>query len=390
MKTPELPQLPKEAAMSLKKKVFLFGPFGFLHEGFKSKKKKTSEEKTAAYSVGYHDALRSLKIAEDDTEKAPVFTDFEEFKKKLEPGDIIMTKDPGLAINPYTMLIRAFTGSPWGHSALYVGDGKVQHISRVRKSTGETVPGTDVMMREHSVDTLSKKPYDFIALRPTLSKKERLEAIERTKALGKPKFSYHDFLQLGYFPWGKTDVNELAAQNKRKELREKLDKMTCAGAVALAYPQINFRKGKSALFTRPSDFLNSDLTKSVARFVAPKESEKKASPSTEALDRLDYFVGKHDAPQAASVLPEGGLTLKQLGIGAGVLGGGALIGYARHKYLQRQQAKQDSTLDKVNPYTRNLTPTSGVVGFPGNGATPDPLPEDKPQTRGDWGGAIWR
>jgi hypothetical protein len=291
MKTPEMPQLPK---------------------------------KEGSWTRGYSSVLRKLAI--DDSVKAPEFTDIAEFQKKLKPGDIILGKTETKGLNPYKWLIKAFTGYPWGHAALYAGEGRIVHQSKARHSWGEKVPESEATIRDHGLDVLAKGKYDLLAIRPDLSVKERKESLEKMRSLGHPSYSFEDFLRLGYFPWGKTEVNELVRKaDKNEKLKKFVKSTTCSGSIALSYPQIDWRGEKSMLFVRPADFLTSDKTKTVAKFTA-KTSE----------------------------------------------------------------AIADLVLDKVSPSTRCITGTSGVVGFPGKELAPAMAAPEKPEVRGDTGAAIWR
>ena len=178
--------------------------------------------------------------------------DLADFEARLQPGDIIVTK-PGQSArwSPLTSAIRTITRSPWSHAGIYAGGGEVLHTyPDIHK--GRVLEGSAQQLRRHSLKQLKQINRDMHAIRPNVSPEKRLAAVKRmTSMRGLPQ-SYKGLLRAGFLPSRDTSIPK------------EVDAATCSGALALAYPTLDYRAGRSKLHVRPSDFVNYSLGKGVA------------------------------------------------------------------------------------------------------------------------------
>lgn len=195
----------------------------------------------------------------------------DQFQKKLKLGDIIVTKPAEDAKGFLSGAISKITGSPWTHSGLYLGSGKVVHM--YPGIQGKSTTGMHGL-KVHSLKSLRNIDRGLLALRPHASLKKRKQASKFIQNMKDVKFSFSDLLHAGFLP-GK----------KKNQQPEKIHAAICSGIVALAYPHIDFRKGKSPLHVRPSDFVKSRATKLIAQF------EKKPKTAAQIADGVLYKTG---------------------------------------------------------------------------------------------------
>jgi hypothetical protein len=181
----------------------------------------------------------------------------EEFKKKLKPGDIIVTRASSTGTGPlekaFSTLIQQATKSPWSHSTLYVGDGKVLHKSQKITSAGKYQGESS--LRQHKLETLDKAKRDMAAFRPKLPARQRADAVARAKEVKPSGFDVPGLLRAGFLPAKAEEGEELA----------KTDRSICTALVAGAYlPHMKFREGKSYKHVRTKDFMDPELTRAIA------------------------------------------------------------------------------------------------------------------------------
>ena len=212
-------------------------------------------------------------VEKDLREDTPVVTNFKDFQKKLEPGDIILSKE-----RPEKQSFRGarkfydwWTGSRWIHAAMYTGNGKVTH-SYPSLEKGDGRPSTfrelfdqSKVRHGHSLRTLSDTGNDFIVVRPDLPKAQRTAAAKRIKSMQGLPYSPVDFLRTGF-----------ARRGPKKGDEESLTRSAiCTGAVSAAYPKVNFNPKYSRRFLRGEDFLRSSKVKGVAAFSADYSNKAK-------------------------------------------------------------------------------------------------------------------
>jgi len=195
----------------------------------------------------------------------PVLSDLPEFVNRLKPGDIIVTKpsdrSSGDAGGIFAPIISAVTGSPWVHTSVYVGGGKVTHLYSgvTDKSRGSL---KDMRVRTQSLKSVSRLGNDFLALRPKVDEKAKQEAVKRINSLKGTPVDVIGFLRAGFLP------------GKRNKELKRPDEVICTGATAFAYPDIDWRKGKSSLYTRAVDFVKNRKVKEIAAYDPVKTASR--------------------------------------------------------------------------------------------------------------------
>ena len=225
--------------------------------------------KTAGLMV--HNALmKCAAIKEQEMPKGtPLFDSLDTFRKKLKPGDIIMSKKYVTAGRKWVPAIVAkVTGSPWTHAGIYIGDGTVAHIA--------TPPYKKVLKskyREGKLRSFNAPGEGLLALRPKVSAKERRRAVKEIRQLGKgTTYSNLDLIRAGFFPRKLKDkVVDTAVKSS----------YICTGLIASAYDKIPFRPGVGGEHTRPGDLIKSPETKAIAGY---QPEEKVAAAIAAAMN----------------------------------------------------------------------------------------------------------
>lgn len=208
-----------------------------------------------------------FKLAFADTQK---YVPRKDMAKVLEPGDILLmsmdssANDPtegllGKLVATYRKVAPTLQGD-MGHSAMYVGDGKL-----VESRAGEGVTLKDIYS--------ASKNKDVLAIRPRASEDDRSRAA--AFAISQVGKGYDNkalaFTSLGVMV--PTEVTQLLGKmfNKEERISGAIDKWTCSNLIAAAYPNTDldaagitmaapsaFRKSKDIdpLFrTRPREAL---------------------------------------------------------------------------------------------------------------------------------------
>lgn len=184
----------------------------------------------------------------------PVTSDVDDLKDQIKPGDVLITKPRWQHLKtegPHHMLLRAalvtFQGTPWTHTALYVGNGQVVDPAQWKDKTAV-----------HLVDLADfSKRYHFRVLRVDATPKQRANAIAWAKEQVGKDFDIPHLVRMA-FP---------VKKDHRQRLREEnLKAMICSQLISNAYPNQNFGKGRHIANVRPVDILKSSLTKTVAEF----------------------------------------------------------------------------------------------------------------------------
>ena len=206
-----------------------------------------------------------------------VTSDLEKLKEHLKPGDIINT-----AVRPghegkWKLFVRAsqwFQKTPYTHSTMYVGDGKIVNIGTL--PNGEIDPRSKAPVVLQPLDVL-KKHYDFKVLRPIRATwAERKNAVEWMKQ------------QQGKVTSTWKIVRNALLPDKTAPVRERAEPVatTCSELVANAYPGQPFAKGKDTVSVIPVDIEKSPLTKTVLIFKGQEESKTR-------FQKLKLRLGSH-------------------------------------------------------------------------------------------------
>lgn len=193
--------------------------------------------------------LQKLAGAEPDPKKN--VGSAEALKRRLRPGDILLTAPRGRPKNLIWKLYRPISqkiqGTDYGHSALYVGGGKVIDA---RIGAGTKTRTLASVARQNRI----------LALSPKVTNEERKEAVRFAKeSLDSP------YSTLGILKAGLPFRGERGKLPSREELRQKaLDSGICSGLVAYAYKRLKFSNSSRDL-TRPGEILRSGKLEVVGR-----------------------------------------------------------------------------------------------------------------------------
>ncbi len=202
--------------------------------------------------------MTSLSSFSDELEKIakrfPVIKDLEEMKKTLKPGDILVThprmehlrKEGWRHMLLQTALV-AFQGTPWTHTGLYVGDGKVVDPAEWKNQAAVHLV---------NLEDFSKKNHIRV-LRVDATSKERTNAVEWAKQQVGKDFDKKHLIRMA-FPVSKSKDTRMR--------EEQLKSMICSQMISNAYHGQNFGRGRRISDVRPVDILRSPLTRTVAEF----------------------------------------------------------------------------------------------------------------------------
>jgi hypothetical protein len=176
--------------------------------------------------------------------KVRKYDDIEKFKAKLRPGDILATKAKKPSL--HSKVISWKQGTPFGHVAIYEGEGKVID-TRVREGVFRT-----------TVDEIHKEwggGRGIRVLRPKASKRQRERALEIARDYMETPYSVKTLLRLLLPP---------AKASGKVEPGKKPDAIICSNLVTRAYPTLPFAKRKHRDHVMPVDIARSPFTRNVA------------------------------------------------------------------------------------------------------------------------------
>ena len=213
---------------------------------------------------GFQDAM-SLFEKNGEEVTAPKVTDYSSFKDKLKKGDIILATYTGTnVVSPISKLISLATKSPWTHTGMYLGDGRLAELSfGLDKKTKQFAKG-NIKYRERSINSPGYVIRRLVAVRPKVPEEVRETAAERMRRYGKKmKYSYSTLVK-----------NLLPTRRVLTPLdKNSISTGVCTTAVAVSYPNVEFRPGYSPEYLRPKDFLNSDAVNPVVEYVPNNEDK---------------------------------------------------------------------------------------------------------------------
>lgn len=200
--------------------------------------------------LGFGDLLKQGEA------EPPEVAGLAQLKSKLKPGDILLTR----AVHPTIMsrIVSGAQGTQFGHSAMYIGDGKVIDTRNHGKGVFKT-----------SLNEVYKKwggGRDIKAVSPKATAKQRTRAVTRAKQmLGTPYHAMGAFRLLA--PVRKT------TENPGVDFKPK--KVICSEVIARAYPHLNFAD-KRPEHVRPVDIAKSTAVKPIALLKNPETKVKTA------------------------------------------------------------------------------------------------------------------
>jgi len=180
-----------------------------------------------------------------------------EAKQHLRPGDILLAhqrnSEKRSLLNP---VIEIAQGTPFAHSALFLGGNDVAH-----STIGRGV--VRLSLKQFNKD------YDYKIYRPNVSVKERADALAFAAKTIADRKGY-DIVSsvVGWLPGH--DVGTSIAERRTKD--RAADTYSCGGLVAAAYAGIPWAEGKKAVQAIPKDFADAAHTKYVGLV---KKAEKK-------------------------------------------------------------------------------------------------------------------
>ena len=174
-----------------------------------------------------------------------------ELKSRLRAGDILLMaprgKPKGLIWKTYRPISQRIQGTDYGHSALYVGDGKVID-SRILKGT--KVRSLSAVVRQSRV----------LALSPRVSERSREEAVRFAEESLNSPYSTTGILRAALPFRGKRGK----VPNKYELRKKATEAGICSGLVANAYRRLKFSDSSRDL-TRPGEILQSGRLDVVGR-----------------------------------------------------------------------------------------------------------------------------
>ena len=228
-------------------------------------------------------------------EDVPVVDTYSSFKKMLKPGDIILTK-PSLkakGLQSYVFdkgnqVISWAQGSKnrWFHSAMHIGDGKQIHSQLGKKFRGKKIvlndKDSEIKIREQPISIYGDTS-DLLIMRPDVSSKEKIKAVQNVKKLRGIGYSNLDILQAALKPGGR----ELDPKKIPKDLM-------CHGAVSWAYQDaIDFRPGKSKKHVLANHIFDNPKLKPIAAF----------SPDTKTANPIETVPATPEKAQSKFKAP---------------------------------------------------------------------------------------
>lgn len=250
--------------------------------------------------------MRKLALVRpsDVREGTRVYNSVRELRKVLQPGDIIATKTNNEAAKKSTLpdflatkVIEFAGGSPWSHTAIYKGKGKLIH------TTPKT--STEPMVHDDDIENVLSYGRDLLVLRPEkIDKIRRAESVKRMESLRGTGYSWGDIASV-MAPWAVSQGSNYA---------KKPDGATCTHTNAWAYPDLKFDRPIRSL--APKHFVEHKDLRQVAAFSSDNKNEK---------EKKAYFQGVLGPASVTGLAGNlaGGFSARQAG---GSYGTGALPG----------------------------------------------------------------
>lgn len=220
----------------------------------------------------------------DDVAGFKATTNLSDVKKRLKPGDIIVTsmgkpvtEGPVLDVAK-DKLWRYFSRSvnkDHAHTGIYVGRGHVVEMLN---------------------DRLAKRPLDktvesldAVVVRPQVEPDLRRKAVDRSIALAEKgdKFKYED---LPFF--ARVYLADKIKLKPSVELNKRIDQnqVMCSNFIAHAYQGVKFHPEKIRAVITPNDLATSDKTKRVVLFQNPNRHDPENRPKLSAVEK-GIFAG---------------------------------------------------------------------------------------------------
>jgi len=295
------------------------------------------------------------------------FKSVEELRGASKPGDIVFTRavEPGL----YSRLVSARQGSNFGHSALYLGGGKV-----IDTTIGDGVHFT-------TIDKLRKyeRGRDIRMVSPRVTDEERDAAISIAKSYIGTPYSMKEL----------SGVLIRAGKNVHdKALDEKKDALICSQLITRAYPDLNVAPDKYRDHVMPVDIDRSNATKRIGELMADK---KKTAGLANMAEQLTAHVNKPSAILEAGALgtlaaPSADkLIARHRARRAGMADSG---GHVSEKAVEKFRVFKPHHEDAMEvaglgalaaPYVHRLMKRAGAVSIPKGGLRPGMLMNDLTQ-----------
>lgn len=214
----------------------------------------------------------------------PMAKSFEDFKRRLKPGDVLLTKPSHQTDRWEDRTLRRIVDvydkgtdakyPGWIHTGLYMGDGQIGHLYNRKLHRGKLREIESPRVLQDHVDVLDHERFDVTAVRPK-SRAEARAAVKQMRAFVKDStpISIPRFVK-NLARTGLTDYGGDAARDA-----------VCTGIVGEAFPKpLKKRKPWS---TRPKDIMESRRLQHVVGYSPDQEAEKVAEVS---MDRLRELV----------------------------------------------------------------------------------------------------
>ncbi len=217
-----------------------------------------------AFAVGFRAGLVKAAAASSLEDRV------RDFQRHLRPGDIINTsprKLRDIVSQVYKPISNLVQGTRYGHSAIYVGNGKII----------EARIGEGVTEKPLAAAAAGNKMVAVRVRQATSDARRRAVAYAR-RNLGKD-FSVGGLVTGGLAP---TAVAGVISDGKRKA-REKLDAFFCSQLVANAWHKVPFHADRGIGFTRPVDILKSEHVEHVAKLAMWRFLDKSRSQRHSAV-----------------------------------------------------------------------------------------------------------
>lgn len=211
----------------------------------------SNTQTTELLKASLQQALQKLAGAKPRGDLSKNTRSVRDLRSRLRAGDILLLaprgKPKNLIWKAYRPVSQRIQGTDYGHSALYVGDGKVID-SRILKGT--KVRSLSAVARQSRV----------LALSPKVSDRSREEAVRFARESIDSPYSVAGVLRAGLPFRGKR--GRLPSQ---EELRQKAQGSgICSGLVAYAYKRLKFSDSSRDL-VRPAEILRSGRLEVVGR-----------------------------------------------------------------------------------------------------------------------------
>jgi len=219
--------------------------------------------------------VKTATIEEKQLRKGtPVAVSFDEFRKRLRPGDVILTKPSEAA--DLESKDRALRGTVkfydwlsgakhpgWTHTALYLGDGQIAHLHDKKLQRGTLKPMGEGINRvvQDKLDVFRHQGYDLAAIRPRVG---AASAVQQMKAFSDDpvdisvgKFT-RNLIRTGLTPFGGKAQQDAV----------------CSGIVGAAFSEPLAKRKPFSM--RPKDFLESKKVDHVVGF-SPDQTLRKVA-----------------------------------------------------------------------------------------------------------------